>query len=701
MTKKNEPNMEQKPLTPKGKRERTLVWLIGLACLLLLIYIAWTLPILLLGIFVCTGVAGCIIAAKMIYKNVNGSEQNEKGDVPFYLYHHPKSVLGTSFQVMTILAAIACALFFYQWAVDSCYKNVATAYSKVNVLRDSLQKMPLAKWSKDDGTPEKIKFQSVDEAKACLVEILREIKLVDQEEFLKKTSSATLREIDGLNKIEKLDYSNFQNQDGVRWLAEHLFPDGNNAIKNAQNRFMPVENNTNNSTLRMIIEIAMKLEREPENEKQHDYFDNNVTILSDVFAGEPEAYTTYRNDFFQVSPHRQEQKPTQSDKNEAKSSTEPPTSSSDNADYEKCHAELFKDLSDKNFGDKFSIRSGFWNSWNTWFFRGTVPDDKEVLNLLFIQEQAIDKKINSDIRSLDNDYDATSNSPNDGDVALNRADILFIQQFCLEMLSKTHENPDVKTAKMWLSVFLGPEQFFMLVVFFLCFFTILSRLFLYLVSMFRYEYLTLESTSGGHTTRSQIIGAVLNEKNSDTIIKTMNDQQYTYIDYIYPVLLNIYGKYPSKNQIQDRNRNISEYLDYIMGYYNAMEQRSRWVINWAAVTLPAVGFIGTVRGMLLALGNADNIVRATTSASQAAAITDVASNLSLAFTTTLVALLLGLVITLLNYWQIKLEKKYLAESDRLLRSHFNVWNTDMHNTSSSNCATEVKQDQLAKPETSK
>ena len=87
--------------------------------------------------------------------------------------------------------------------------------------------------------------------------------------------------------------------------------------------------------------------------------------------------------------------------------------------------------------------------------------------------------------------------------------------------------------------------------------------------------------------------------------------------------------------------------------------------------------------MLLALGNADSIVRANTSAAQAAAITDVASQLSIAFTTTLVALLCGIIISLFNYWQIKQEKNYLAETDLALREHFNIWNREQHQNTDS------------------
>ena len=640
------------------KRRRSLIIKLGLAGALLLLYIAWALPVALLGALACACVFALVVLTEAIYAYVNGGGRKESARVPIYLYHLSKSSLGVPFQTTLVLAAVVSALFCYQWAVDSCYRKVADAYSKVNVLRDMVRKMPLIEWSEREAG-EKIDFKSgagvdgADMAKACFIEILREMKLVDPEEFLK-----TSRSPDG-----RLDYSTFQNQDGIRWLADHLFDDQNKS----EERFLPVDNKLNNATLRMILEIAMKLKRDEYNKEHPKYFEDAVVILSGVLSGEPGAYDAYRNGFFKSDEKNQD--------------------SFAGKDYAEINAKLFENLRQSNFGERFSIRSGFWNSLKTWFLPGEVPDDKEVLNLIFLQEQAIahNDHVKSDVRFLDDDYDATSN-----DGTLNRADVLFIQQFCLEALSKTHENEDVKAAKRVLSVFLGPEQFFMLIVFFICVFTMLNRLFLYLLNGFRFRHLALKREGGA--SRAQILaGPLPRPQERAPIIQAMRDQLYSFVDYVYPAALEVYDRY-TDDQAQERNAALSEYLDYVVGYCNAIEQRSRWVVNWAAVTLPAVGFIGTVRGMLLALGNADSIVRATSSAAQAAAITNVASSLSLAFTTTLVALFLGLIITLLNFWQIKQEKNYLSELDRALRLHFNLWNTTRSDDSSVAAPETARQD---------
>lgn len=88
---------------------------------------------------------------------------------------------------------------------------------------------------------------------------------------------------------------------------------------------------------------------------------------------------------------------------------------------------------------------------------------------------------------------------------------------------------------------------------------------------------------------------------------------------------------------------------------------SRWQFRWGSKALPAVGFLGTVRGILLALPQAESIVRAATPLEQSAAISSVAGSLGLAFSTTLLALLFGLATTLLDDYQQRKENSLLAE----------------------------------------
>lgn len=78
------------------------------------------------------------------------------------------------------------------------------------------------------------------------------------------------------------------------------------------------------------------------------------------------------------------------------------------------------------------------------------------------------------------------------------------------------------------------------------------------------------------------------------------------------------------------------------------DMRSRWLITWAARALPAIGFIGTVRGIAGALSKADTIVLAQTVTDQAAAITQVSGTLAISFTTTFIALIMGLITSIMS-----------------------------------------------------
>ncbi|MTH95882.1 MotA/TolQ/ExbB proton channel family protein [Roseibium sp. RKSG952] len=73
---------------------------------------------------------------------------------------------------------------------------------------------------------------------------------------------------------------------------------------------------------------------------------------------------------------------------------------------------------------------------------------------------------------------------------------------------------------------------------------------------------------------------------------------------------------------------------------------ARWTLKIAAILLPAVGFIGTVRGIMKSLSGADQIIQATTVNERLSAISALSGDLGLAFATTFIALLGGFVLTI-------------------------------------------------------
>ena len=70
---------------------------------------------------------------------------------------------------------------------------------------------------------------------------------------------------------------------------------------------------------------------------------------------------------------------------------------------------------------------------------------------------------------------------------------------------------------------------------------------------------------------------------------------------------------------------------------------SAWLMRYLARALPALGFVGTILGILFALNGADGIVRATTQAERVAAMASVTAPLAFAFSHTFIALVFGLL----------------------------------------------------------
>lgn len=81
---------------------------------------------------------------------------------------------------------------------------------------------------------------------------------------------------------------------------------------------------------------------------------------------------------------------------------------------------------------------------------------------------------------------------------------------------------------------------------------------------------------------------------------------------------------------------------------------ARWPMRLAITTLPAIGFIGTVRGIMKSLTGADSIVWATTSSERAQAINALSADLGLAFATTMLALIFGIALSFLSAIEIRM-----------------------------------------------
>jgi len=99
--------------------------------------------------------------------------------------------------------------------------------------------------------------------------------------------------------------------------------------------------------------------------------------------------------------------------------------------------------------------------------------------------------------------------------------------------------------------------------------------------------------------------------------------------FIAIIILIIKSKYKEKFNLDDQTTRRYQ------SYY-----------NWIFSSLTAIGFIGTIRGLSNALSDADIIFRSGSGLDQAISISSITGVLGVAFSTTLIALVLTLLLSL-------------------------------------------------------
>lgn len=179
------------------------------------------------------------------------------------------------------------------------------------------------------------------------------------------------------------------------------------------------------------------------------------------------------------------------------------------------------------------------------------------------------------------------------------------KEFAARTLSALDTDPAVRSARTFLLMFTGYEQFVILWLFFSAFFIVAARL----------SHISLVS-SATNREKSRI---------SAWIAKWV----------LPPAWL---------RQLSSTAENLSDKLTLARDEL----ELDRLSIRVSMQLLPAVGFIGTVRGMMNALGDAGSIVSAVDQQAQQAAVTEVSGLLALAFATTFLALLANGVLTIAN-----------------------------------------------------
>jgi biopolymer transport protein ExbB/TolQ/cell division protein ZapA (FtsZ GTPase activity inhibitor) len=194
-----------------------------------------------------------------------------------------------------------------------------------------------------------------------------------------------------------------------------------------------------------------------------------------------------------------------------------------------------------------------------------------------------------------------------------------------ETLARTHSIPQVKAARFVVALIQGAEQLGMLIlgVWLACLLVVRCRNMFVLVEMKEWKKIV----------KSNLVAKADDAK-----------------DFV----ISLFALEPEGSE------KVHEDVETRFERIRRVNFEGRWLMRWIAQALPAVGFIGTVRGISAGLGSADAIVRAENVIGQAAAINQVAGSLGVAFTTTLIALVFGLALGILERLEASFENGVLS-----------------------------------------
>ncbi|RWB26414.1 MotA/TolQ/ExbB proton channel family protein [Mesorhizobium sp.] len=243
-------------------------------------------------------------------------------------------------------------------------------------------------------------------------------------------------------------------------------------------------------------------------------------------------------------------------------------------------------------------------------------------------------------------------------------------RFLEETLSRLESDSEVKRARSWLVLWRGPEQFFLV-------FTGIALLLLLGDRVWQRRQIKREAGQilvrlhealdevqktkdpKARSTAARSLAQRLERREGDkthSSFVTVPDDGKGLGVRIDSVALYMAEKAVRRIVIEPRE---PELFRQICDGINAEVERSGWVLRYASRALPAIGFIGTVRGIMLALPAAQGLF-GTSGPAQIAALNDVIEPLGLAFATTLIALVAGLVTGLLGDWEMAQEQVLLS-----------------------------------------
>lgn len=185
-----------------------------------------------------------------------------------------------------------------------------------------------------------------------------------------------------------------------------------------------------------------------------------------------------------------------------------------------------------------------------------------------------------------------------------------MEKLLLWGIGQLRTTPKYRSAVFFVTLVTGWEQFFIFLVGYFAFVLCIVRLWTAVIMM----YISKRMIEGGGQVRPSRDNVVALLSRTSTEVRTLDPAQRAYW----------------KDQLMDQVAS------------------ARWPMRWAIAILPALGFIGTVRGIMNSLSGADAIVWASTSSERAQAISTLSADLGLAFSTTLLALAIGILLSLLS-----------------------------------------------------
>lgn len=267
------------------------------------------------------------------------------------------------------------------------------------------------------------------------------------------------------------------------------------------------------------------------------------------------------------------------------------------------------------------------------------------------------------------DTDISSGAPDADKLATNEA----VPRFQAALLDALRNDTEVREARMWLNAFVGPER---LLIFILAFWFIALTLVRAVQALphnahdvvihdafkkFKRDWRSggteagqryneantlLEHLSGGAlshprliTIPSRLLEAALEEMASRVAAGKTESSR------------------PSDSQaIETASKGLLEKLSH-----------SRLILDALLPTFPAIGFVGTVTSLLIAMSQADQIVKATDALGRGTATAAVTDVLSLCFAATLMALICLIVLGPLDQWQSARERRLVTRTEHLLQ----------------------------------